>query len=375
MNVLIPYDIDLTGMRNPYLHLLLRELQRHPGITSLRHGYGWLHEEGKYDVIHLHWPEILVAAQVPGPWSESVIRREYIDRLIRTLHGWKQRGARIVLTVHNEQPHLDPSGMCGILYHKVYELVDGFIHMGKSSQKLLRKSFRSKVEGKSSFIIPHGDYRFFREDWYGDGFPAPDRTISRRILGIRKREKLMLTFGAIRTPQELDLAIEAFKRADVPDSVYLMAGKIPYPFKAQKQHFPTRRKLYLSRFTRWKDRLRTDERIIPPNEVQHYLLAADLLFIPRFRALNSGNVPLGFTFGRVVVGPDYGVIGESLAATGNPVYDPYDLSSVSEAIRQGFALADLGHGEKNRHYAEANLGWDRIAQMTVDAYRVVAGQC
>ncbi len=48
---------------------------------------------------------------------------------------------------------------------------------------------------------------------------------------------------------------------------------------------------------------------------------ADVLFIPIIKSLNSGNVALGNTFGKVVVGPNYGVIGEELEKLGNPVFD------------------------------------------------------
>jgi glycosyltransferase involved in cell wall biosynthesis len=111
--------------------------------------------------------------------------------------------------------------------------------------------------------------------------------------------------------------------------------------------------------------------VISPEEVQIYLKSADLLFIPRYNTLNSGNVALGFTFGKVVVGPDYGVIGETLKLTGNPVFDPYNLSSVSEAIRFGFESEQSDLAEKNLQYAQNELSWGAVAQKTVKAYQSI----
>jgi beta-1,4-mannosyltransferase len=111
--------------------------------------------------------------------------------------------------------------------------------------------------------------------------------------------------------------------------------------------------------------------VISPEEVQIYLKSADLLFIPRYNTLNSGNVALGFTFGKVVVGPDYGVIGETLKLTGNPVFDPYNLSSVSEAIRSGFESTQSDLAEKNLQYAQNELSWGAVAQKTVKAYQSI----
>ncbi len=105
--------------------------------------------------------------------------------------------------------------------------------------------------------------------------------------------------------------------------------------------------------------------------VQIYLKAADLLFIPRFNTLNSGNVALGFTFGKVVIGPGYGVIGETLNKTENPVFDPADLNSVSEAIKAGFDLAKSGHGIKNKEFANHNMKWKDIAADTLKAYQAL----
>lgn len=119
----------------------------------------------------------------------------------------------------------------------------------------------------------------------------------------------------------------------------------------------------------FNSRIRTDEKTVAFEEVQVYLKAADLVFVPRFNTLNSGNVALGFTFGKVVTGPGYGVIGETLNKTGNPVFDPVDLNSVCDAISAGFELAEAGHGIKNKEYANHHMKWEDIGVDTLKAYQ------
>jgi len=107
---------------------------------------------------------------------------------------------------------------------------------------------------------------------------------------------------------------------------------------------------------------------IPHENVPGLLRVADLLVIPRKKALNSGNVALGFTFGTVVVGPDVGVIGEVLRETGNPVYDPTQPKSLGTALEQGIGLTRSGKGEENRAHAEDYWDWTDLAAEHVDFY-------
>jgi len=360
MNILIPYDITTTGMKNPYLFLLMRELVKQDLAGSVQHGYGWLYEPGEFDVVHLHWPELLVKSQLPDMSRTDLIEQKHFDKVIRAVDSRKNRGTSFVITIHNEKPHKDKKGKFEAYFRDLYNLMDGFIHMGESSKTLLEKNYPEETAAKPSFIIPHGDYSYFANDL--------DRSDCRKRLNIKPDQKLLLAFGAIRNERELNLGIDAFKQASVENAVYMMAGSLPYPYKSQHQHFSVRKKLYANIFN---DSIRTAEKQIGPDAVQLYLKSADLVFIPRFNTLNSGNVALAFTFGKVVAGPDYGVIGETLRATGNPVFDPFVVDSAAEAIREGFRLAGSGHDKKNREFAERDMSWDSIARKTANAYLTV----
>lgn len=344
-------------MKNPYLFLLTRELVRLPETESVHHGYGWLYEDIDVDIVHLHWPELLVKSRLPDMSRLDLLQPSHFDDAVRALEQKKSKGARIVMTIHNEIPHKGNSDAFETFYGTMHRLADGFIHMGQASREITEQRYPHETAGKPSFLIPHGNYRIFEN--------TLTREQCRNMLSLNPGEKLLLSFGAIRSASELDFGIRAFKKAAVRQSVFMMAGQLPHPYRSQPAHFRSRKKLYANFLNR---RIRTAEKVIAPAEVQIYLNAADLLFIQRLNTLNSGNVALGYTFGKVVTGPDYGVIGEELKKCGNPVFDPFNIETVAEAIRKGFSLSESGHGEKNRDYSAREMGWDLVAKKTLNAY-------
>lgn len=91
-------------------------------------------------------------------------------------------------------------------------------------------------------------------------------------------------------------------------------------------------------------RITSPEPLIPDEQLPCYLAAADVVFIQRTDILNSGNVPLALSFGRVVTGPDSGNIGGLLAETGNPAFDPADPRSVDIALERAARLSATDQG-------------------------------
>jgi hypothetical protein len=131
----------------------------------------------------------------------------------------------------------------------------------------------------------------------------------------------MLVFGAIRNLKERDLARETFDNLPTPNKVLLVSNWM----EVLPQVAWIRLKYWLRDLERLCYRLHPrynfNYGFVPEDETQLYLNAADILFISRFHVLNSGNVTLGMTFGRVVVGPDSWDVGELLRETGNPTFD------------------------------------------------------
>jgi beta-1,4-mannosyltransferase len=89
---------------------------------------------------------------------------------------------------------------------------------------------------------------------------------------------------------------------------------------------------------------------------------ADIIFIPRRDILNSGNIALGFTFGKVIVGPNVGNIGALLNINNNPIFEGgagYEV--ISEKLLEGLILSEKKLGMKNLIYSETIMDWEKIA--------------
>jgi glycosyltransferase involved in cell wall biosynthesis len=302
--------------------------------------------EGDYDVIHLHFPEYLTfeltRAYIDG-LSDSLI-----EALRIRLAFWAQR-ARMVVTRHVLLPHdarNDP--MWEKLYATFYSFVDAVAHFGRASVVEFEDRYASLtfVRGQPPIhrVIPHQNYSSLPNEI--------SRIEARKRLGIDEDAEVMLVFGAIRTDAERNLISSTFAELESGNRV-LLASRWPEKLAGVSW---IRLKYWIRDLTRLYYRLHPKFVLgydfVAEADTQIYLNACDVLFIPRLWVLNSGNVALGMTFGRVVVGPDSWDVGEILRENRNPVFDPNTPKTAASAVEQGFVLARQGEvGRANREVA------------------------
>ncbi|MFB6271690.1 MAG: glycosyltransferase family 4 protein [Salinibacter sp.] len=255
----------------------------------------------------------------------------------------------IVTTVHNYKPHNIENYQR--LYRLVYRASDGIVHLGEASRDWFSKQYDFASE-KRHAIIPHGNYSCFPDDVNDDE--------ARKRLNISAEEFVCLCFGKLRHHRERALLIEAFERLSGWRNKLVIAGggEIPTPSRRSFQYWRIK----------YDPRLCIHDEWIPDEEVQLYLRAADVVVIPREGVLNSGSVALGFTFGRPVVGPDEGVIGEVLRKTGNPTYESGNAGALAEAIEM-VKDSITGLGNRNKTYAMEKMNWRNIAFKHIECYR------
>jgi glycosyltransferase involved in cell wall biosynthesis len=344
MNILI----GCTETLNPFVAQLRDALEEHPEVNGVYHDLErfWSGDEA-IDIVHLQWP----GALFPN-WE--VPDSEDLSGLESRLADWR-RSAHIALTVHNIRAHNQSNGgLFDSLYRLVHQYSDGFIHMGKASRRLLHETY--DLSGADT-IIPHGRY---------DTLPNQvTRKQARERFGVAENDSVALVFGALRSPDELSLVLEGTRQWTSPHKRMIIAGRFTWTDGRVQTHA-----------VRWLHRMRVFGRPIgfqfgrfEDEKLQYFLNAADILLIPRRRILNSGNVALGFTFGRVVVGPNTGVVGEVLEETGNPVFDPGIPGSVGRALGEACVLSERGKGSSNAEYARKNMDWSNIAEQHVRFYR------
>jgi glycosyltransferase involved in cell wall biosynthesis len=334
---------------NPLLLQLREALRRQSDVTTVTAGRQAVWEvPTDADVLHLHWPEALIE-DWRAPTDADVRALEDALRM------WR-RTAAVVATVHNEAPHHRDTPTYQALFRAVYRHVDLFIHMGETSVRRLYARHRACAAQARHAVVPHGDYTFFRND--------TTRAASRRRLGYRPREEAVaVAFGALRHADEFELLLHGFWRWAHPAKRLLVAGGVPPLSRARWRYYRLWGPAMLD------PRIRFVPGFIPHDSVQYYLCAADVLVVPRLAAaLNSGNVALGHTFGRVVVGPQTGVIGEELRQTGNPTFDPRFPETLGRALGEGAWLARAGHGAANADHARVHRNWTRIGQLHAEVF-------
>lgn len=105
------------------------------------------------------------------------------------------------------------------------------------------------------------------------------------------------------------------------------------------------------------------------DEMKDLFSVCGIVLIQRPEILNSGNVPLGFYYGKVVVGPFVGNVGELLVKTGNPVFSPTDMNDVVRNVHVARELACQGHGVLNRRYCLHEWSTNKVAGMYMHLYK------
>jgi len=311
--------------------------------------------EGDYDVVHLHFPEYMTY-EVENAYNES-LSDELIDQIEERLKYWSTRSA-LLITRHVLLPHnalSDPRWEK--LYETVYRYIDGVVHFAEPSidEFKIRYANTDFVHGHPKHcVIPHHNYSTLPNQI--------GRVAARKALGIPGKANVLLVFGAIRNDEERDLIVNSFNRLHTRNKLLLVSR--------WRESLPNvswiRLKYWLRDLTRLYYKLHPkycfNYGFVEEEDAQLYLNAADVLLIPRLHVLNSGNVTLGLSFGKVVVGPDSLDVGYLLKTTGNVVFDPDQPETAAAAIERAMALAKQNQiGLANQQIALSDWSADQCA--------------
>lgn len=322
--------------------------------------------EGNFDVIHLHFPEYLTFRHEEE--YTSGLTDELISATEQRLQYWGKR-SKIIITRHVLLPHDALSNpRWEKMYETVYKNVHGVVHFASASvDEFIQRYANTKFTfgAPKHCVIPHHNYTSLPNNI--------DQPTARRTLGISPKSKVMLVFGAIRNFEERDLILRTFQNLKVPRKLLLVSR--------WKEKLSTvkwiRLKYWLRDLSRAYYKLHPSYQFnygfVEEEDTQLYLNAADVLFIPRLRVLNSGNVTLGMTYGKVVVGPDSWDVGQLLRETGNPVFSPDDPSTAIDATQKAFDLAKEGViGPQNRQTALTQWSAKQCADRYIDFMKEVS---
>lgn len=354
MKILFAFNRDL----NPYVEVLAAGLAAAGCPVDMGTEKFWDAGRFDHDIAHIQWPETLFDWRTP-----SAIEMEFLRRRLKEIHA----RATIVHTRHNEESHhvrADNAAILKELYSLVESECDVMVHLGEASRRDC--AARPGLAGKRHVVISIPVYDELYAPHLGMG-----REEARGRLGLPRGRKIVLAFGNFRHEAEQRLVADAVAGLQ-GHRVCLVAPKW---HKAREYSFSPAHPMLALRTARkaawaWRRGMELGARkAMGDEEVAWHFAAADVVFIPRVDELNSGNVPMGFLFGKVVVGPDVGNIGEWLRATGNPVFDAADPESVRSALADALRLAGGDQGEKNRAFALANWTTRKIGGELAQLYR------
>ena len=306
---------------NPFSQHIYNELLEYDLDADCNADNFWKCVPSQYDIIHIQFPEALFE------WKVDNISQGQFKRLKDRIEELQNAGCKIFYTRHNEGVQIKRKGHIDDVYKYIEQSADGVIHMGTYSMRDCINKYR--YSNARHYVVPHHTYPHLVRNY--------DRAMACEMFGLDPSKPVVLVFGTYRSEKEKQLVRSAFDGCDT-EGAQLLA--------------PT---LERGKF-------------ISDKELPLYFAAADVVFIQRLRILNSGNLPLAFYYGKVVVGPYLGDVGEWLRITGNPVFYVFRPGSEGKALKKAFTLAKEGLGTKNQKYADENWNLRKVTEQIVKAY-------
>lgn len=256
------------------------------------------------------------------------------------------RGKRIILTVHNVNPH-ERAWWKRALNSSVLRLADEYIvHSQDNRVRFLKKTGTKKPV----HVILHPLIEIEKT-------PIP-RDEMRKRYGYSPENRVLMFFGNIRPYKGLDILIEGFSRLDDPEARLIIAGK---PWK----DFSPYRKLINQRGI--ESRVQMFLEFVTDAQTAELFEIADLVVFPyRDFDASSGAASLALQFGKAMVVTDVGGLPDLV---GDPavVAMPGDSRDLLEKMR--FALNHRGEPDFSMKRNRDLFLPEAVALAHVNAYR------
>ncbi|WP_369371107.1 glycosyltransferase [Promicromonospora sp. Populi] len=309
---------------NPYITMLTTALRRTPGVEVVTFSYRAA-LLGRYDVVHLHWPETILG-QGGRRRSGRLVRWVLAALLLVRLTIAR---TPVVRTMHNVELPADASGAQRLLLRWFDRLTTHRIVLND----------RTDCPGPST-TIPHGHYR----DWYtGPRSPAvPGR---------------LQYVGLVRRYKGVEGLVEAF-RSVADDSLTLgIAGAASSPGLAAT----------ITDLANGDPRVTLGFGYLSDDELVAAVTAAELVVLPYRFMHNSGTVLAALSLDRPVLVPDTPVNADLSAEVGPGWIHTFTGDLTAGAVEAALAAA------REPRAASPDLSareWDDAGQAHLAIYRL-----
>lgn len=324
------------GVMNPYTERMGRAVaERGMDVAEFS---PWRLLAGRADVWHMHWPEGAVRSRNP---AVAALRLGAFALLVLAARA---RGVACVWTVHNLQGHdRTHPRLEEWLWRFLVPRLDGVVLLSQATEAPLWRRHPASRRLPSR-VVPHGHFRGVYPNTIG-------RDAARARYGFGPRDRVAAFVGRIRPYKNVDQLIAAVRGLDDPALRLVVAGHADDPALGGR----------LRALAGDDPRIRLDLGFLPDDAMQVPLNAADLVVLPYQDILNSGAAILALSFGRPVLVPGLGAMGELRAMAGHPWVQCFDGPLTAGALERALAavpaqgdpdLTPLDWSESGRRLAD-----------------------
>lgn len=330
---------------NPYQQLLREGLESEGIVVTFLDGLPsveWLKNNRRHiQILHFHW--------LDGLYMNRLFTPVQVLRFVRRYRMARELGYGIVWTAHNILPHrADFTPLHVAIRRMVMADADAVIvHCQAGRRELLRRFPRKgPVE-----VIPHGNYTTA----YPMTMPRDEARLS---LGLDPSKFVFLALGNIAKYKGLEHFAASFAQVSGSDEVAIVAGRNRDESVVNQ----------LRRHAEQDARFIVHDGYIPANDMQRYLLAADVMVAPFDKVLTSGSVILGLTFGLPVIVPATGCLPELVTSEAGELYQPGDATALTQAMGN-IKSRDIAAMRTAARRIAGSLDWREIGRQTAAIYR------
>ncbi|MBW4656086.1 MAG: glycosyltransferase [Kaiparowitsia implicata GSE-PSE-MK54-09C] len=304
---------------------------------------------GQYAVWHFHWPE----RTLNDPHWLRAIAKTVIMLLLMAIA--RLRGIQTVWTVHNLGSHERFYPQLESWFWAVFtRQLSGYISLSQVGLDVAQKRFPA-IAHLPGFVVPHAHYR-------GEYPDTLTREQARQYLNIPDDDSVALLIGRLRRYKNAPQLIHSFRQLpDTHSRLYIVGSPEFEDIRAEIEAAAAadaRVQLHLD--------------FIPPDKMQLYLRAADLVVLPYREILNSGSAVLALSFDCPVLVPMAGSLGELQRVAGADWVHTYtdDLTPTALAHAMDWAR----HAPRAQSPPLDPLNQGAIAQQTLEAYGAIVSR-
>lgn len=286
---------------------------------------------GRYDVVHVHWPELMIRARHPAKaWMR---RRALTALLVRT----RVMRIPILRTVHNDRPHEEGSAA----------ETRALARLDRSTSLAIVLTATTRVPHDIPTVhIPHGDYRTRFA-------PSPD------VAAIAGR---VLFFGLIRPYKNVDGLISSFVELGDDRFELRIVGR---PSPALRRPIEER----IASVERVSGRLE----FLPDAELVDEVTASSLVALPYLEMSNSGAVLVALSLDRPVLVPDSPATAELAEEVGSQWMYRYSGEFTASVLRDAIEWSRAARTERpvldGRDWATIGRQHARVYENSIAAAR------